>query len=283
MKGRLLISLVVFLIANTLQAQNVLEQYIQTGLESNIALQRKELSYTKSLAALREAKGLFFPKLSIEARYSVARGGRAIIFPVGDLMNPVYDNLDLLNGFGEAASPDYPTIPDYPSIQNEEINFLRETEHETVVRIAMPVFNAAILNNHRIKQNLTEVEKISVGIYKRELVKEIKTAYFNYAKAEEAYALYQNTVKLVEENLRTSESLHRNNKVTIDQVYTAKAEVEAIEQELAVAEKNVQVSRAYFNFLLNREYNEPIELISKELLPSICDVIGGCSQNGFPN
>ncbi len=245
-----------------LQAQNqtALDRYLQTALDNNIALQQKNLSYEKSLAALREAKNTFFPKLSLEARFSVANGGRTIDFPIGDLMNPVYQNLNLINNLNEAANPDYPTLPEYPELDNEQIYFLRPTEHETKLRVVMPVFNAAILQNHRIKQNLAEVEKISVEVYKEELTLEVKKAYFNYAKAVQAQELYENTLALVQENQRTSESLHRNNKVTLDVTYAATAQVAEIEQQLAEAEKNVKVAEAYFNFLLNRNYNDPIEV-----------------------
>ena len=259
--------LILFLNLNLTAQEAPLDYYLNTALESNIALQRQELSYEKSLAALKEAKGLFFPKLSIEARYSVAKGGRAFEIPIGDLMNPVYDNLNLINSFGQSASPDYPTIPDYPQIENTQVNFLRETEHETKVRVAMPVFNTAILQNHRIKQNMVEAEKISVGIYKRELIKEVKAAYFNYAKAAQAVILFNNTLDLVKENLRTTESLQRNHKVTVDVVYSAKAEVEEVNQQLAEAEKNANIAKAYFNFLLNRDYDSEIELIAENELP----------------
>ena len=83
-----------------------LKNYIDQALESNIALQRKELSYTKSLEALKEAKAMYLPNLSFNSRYSVANGGRAFEFPIGDLMNPVYQNLNLLNSYGQAADPD---------------------------------------------------------------------------------------------------------------------------------------------------------------------------------
>ncbi len=262
----LLISLLGF--SSAAWSQNsVLDQYIQTALGGNIALEQKELSYQQSLAALEEAKNLFFPKLSLEARYSVARGGRAFEISVGDLMNPVYNNLNLINGLGRANSPDYPVIPAYPTIQNEQINFLRETEHETKVRVAMPVFNAAILQNHKIKQNLSAAEQISVDIYKRELVKEVKTAYFNYLKAQEAVSLFENTLALVQENERTSESLYKNHKVTIDAVYTANAEVEGVKQQLIEAQKNEKTARAFFNLLLNRPYEAAIETLSLDNLP----------------
>ncbi|MCB0579222.1 MAG: TolC family protein [Phaeodactylibacter sp.] len=243
-----------------------LDAYIHTALESNIALQRQGLSYEKSLAALDEAKGMFFPRLSIQARYSVARGGRAFVIPIGDLMNPVYQNLNQINSLAQATYPDYPTVPLYPMINNEEVNFLRETEQETVLRLQMPIFNQAILQNQRIRQNLAEAEKISVDIYRRELVKEVKVAYFNHAQARQGVAILENALALVQENLRTSESLYQNHKVTLDVVYSAQAEVEGVEQQLAEAVKNEKTAKAYFNFLLNRDYDADIEQLPDEAL-----------------
>ena len=266
--NKLIVALLSFFFLSTLvnAQEQPLEAYINTALANNIALQRQGLSYEKSLAALEEAKAMFFPRLSIQARYSVARGGRAFTIPIGDLMNPVYQNLNQINTLAQATYPDYPTVPEYPMISNEEINFLRETEQETVLRLQMPVFNQAILQNQRIRHNLSEAEKVSVDIYRRELVKEVKVAYFNYAQARQGVGILENALALVQENLRTSESLQRNHKVTLDVVYSARAEVEEVEQQLAEAVKNEKTAKAYFNFLLNRNYEEEIEPIPEEVL-----------------
>ncbi|MEL6925337.1 MAG: TolC family protein [Bacteroidota bacterium] len=242
------------------QTGQQLQQYIQQALSSNIALQQKELSYKKSLAALQEAKALFFPTLSLQARYSVAAGGRAFDLPLGDLMNPVYNNLNLINARNQSTNPDYPSIPAYPMLENESINFLRPTEQETKLRVVYPVFNAAIRNNHKIKKEMVTAESISVDIYKKELSKEVKVAYFNYAQAVEGVRLFENTEKLVAENLRTSKSLYKNHKVTVDVVYLAEAQLQSVAQQKAEAVKNEQVARAYFNFLLNREFDSPVLL-----------------------
>lgn len=259
--------LFVFVSWSAIAQEASLDQYVQQALNNNLALQQKGYSYEKSLAALKEAKQMFLPRLSLEARYSLARGGRTIDIPVGDLVNPTYQNLNLLNGVAQSASPDYPTIPEYPTIPNESINFLRESEQETKVRVAMPVFNSAILANHRIKQHLTEVEKTSVEVYQRELTKEVKTAYYNFAKARVATGIYENALALTQENLRTTESLQRNHKATIDVVYQAQAEVEKVQQQLSEAVKNQKVAQAYFNFLLNRDYEAEIPLTETTTLP----------------
>ncbi|MCB0642792.1 MAG: TolC family protein [Phaeodactylibacter sp.] len=261
-------SLVVFFLffGGLLSAQTtLLDQYISTALESNIALRQQELSYAKSLATLKEAKALFFPTLSLEARYSRATGGRVIEIPVGDLMNPVYANLNLLNSIGAATSPDYPNIPEYPVIENSQENFLRSEEHETKLRLIQPVFNAAILQNHQIRKDLNEAERISVDIYKRSLVQEVKEGYFKYMQAVEAEKLYLETLALVEENLRTTESLFKYHKVTKDAVYGAEAQVKEVEQELAELQASKYLAQAYFNFLLNRPTEAEIEQTDLEL------------------
>ncbi|MEO1513533.1 MAG: TolC family protein [Bacteroidota bacterium] len=260
MSKKILFIFCLFLASWTLAAQSSkLDGYISEALRSNISLQQKNLSYEKSLAALKEAKAMFYPSLSLEARYSVARGGRTFDLPLGDLMNPIYNNLNLINQSAQAANPNYPEVPLYSDIPNEQVNFLRETEHETKLRVILPVFNTAILNNHRIRQNLSEVEKLSVDVYKRELTKEVKMAYYNYLKASEAVVLFENTTKLVEENLRTTQSLNKYDKATIDVVYAAEAEVKRVEQQLAAAEKDRNVAQAFFNFLLNRDYEAEVE------------------------
>lgn len=244
-----------------LSAQNgALDQYIGQALSSNISLQEKNLSYEKSLEALKEAKALFLPQLALNARYSVAQGGRTIDFPIGDLLNPVYQNLNTINSLEQAMYPDYPSIPEYPTLSNEQINFLRPTEQETKLSLVMPVFNTAIIQNQRIHENLVAAAEISVTAYQRELVKEVKVAYYNYAQATQGVQIWENALELVEENLRTTESLHRNNKVTLDVVYSAKAEVSEVEQQLAEAQKQRHMAQAYFNFLLNRDYNAAIEI-----------------------
>ncbi len=259
-------TLIVIVLASALLTgqSGQLDRYIAVALESNIALQRRDLSYEKSLAALREAKNQFLPAVGLQARFSAAQGGRTFEIPIGDLVNPVYNNLDLLNGLAQDALPDYPAIPEYPHINNEEVYFLRETEQETFVRLTWPVFNSAILYNQKIRENLSQVEQTSVDIYRRELVMEVKTAYFNYLKTVQGVDLYRNTLALVQENLRTSESLFRNHQVTVDEVYASRAQVAGVEQQLARARKQERVARAYFNFLLNRPHDADVAIEEPE-------------------
>ena len=202
--------------------EDILEQYIQQGLESNLALQQKENNYYKQLFALQEARGMFYPKLGFYARYSVAEGGRTIDLPIGDMMNPVYGTLNEITtslynlGLSDQV---FPT----EELENEEIRFLRPTEHDTKLRLVQPVFNTDIYFNAKINKNLLAIKKADVNMYKRSLVAEIKTAYFNYLKTLEYNELLIKTRELLMENIRVSKRLHDNDKVTIDAVYRSEA------------------------------------------------------------
>lgn len=231
----------------------ILDHYVKVGLESNLALRQKQLSYEKSLAALREAKGMFFPNISFNARYTLASGGRTIDFPVGDLMNPVYSSLNALT----ANLPPDQQFPDM-MVENQKFNFYRPTEHETKLSLTQPVFNRQIHFNYRIRQDQAKAEEIDVNIFKRELVAEIRKGYYNYLQAWYVVELLNQTLEVVDENVRVNESLFRNDKVTIDVVERSKAEYSKVEQQIAEAEKNRRVAASYLNFLMNKPLDEEI-------------------------
>jgi len=247
--------------------ENILENYIEEGLESNLALQEKYNSYQKSILALEEAKGLFMPDISFNLRYSVTQGGRTIELPIGDLMNPVYSTLNGITG-AMALSGQIPPTSIFPdtSINNEQINFLRPTEHETKLRMVQPLINTQIWNNYKIKKEFINIEKADAETYKRYLVAEIKTAYFNYLSTEKIIELLNNTQKLVNENYRVNQKLYENDKITYDIVLRSKAEIDKLQQQIAEANKNQKVARSYFNFLLNKPLNQ-------EIIPSDWDTV----------
>jgi outer membrane protein len=245
-----MISMMLF--ALCVRAQNVLDQYIQDALENNLALQQKEFSLEMSIAALKQARGMFLPSLSIEARYTRAGGGRKISIPVGDLMNPVYATLNqLLSQSGQ--------IPLFPeNIPNVTEPFLREKEHESKIRLIQPIFQPAILSQYHIKSSLKKIDQAARDIYRRDLVLEVKTAYFNFLETLQIQSLLRETEALLIENLQVSQSLFDHDKVTRAVVLRAEAELHAFHQQQAEADKNHHLAKAYFNFLLNRPLDNEI-------------------------
>jgi len=231
-----------------------LDGYVAEGLKNNLALKQQEFNLSKSLEALKEARGLFFPTVSIQARYSRAGGGRLIEIPIGDLMNPVYGSLNSLFRF-HGIDPQFPT-----NLPNEVVPFLREREHETKLRMVQPLFQPAIYHNYKIRSSLSKVEEATVSVFKRQLIADIRSAYFDYAKTTQITELLEQTQVLLEENLRISENLFSNGKATEDIVFRAKAELADLDQKKAEAEKNKTLASGYFNFLINRDLDAPIEI-----------------------
>src|SRR4030042_3718315 len=90
----------------------VINNYTAEGRENNLTQKQKEYNYEKSLAALQEAKAMFFPDVYLNARYTWADGGRVIELPVGDMLNPVYTSLNYLLQTDE-----------FPQIDNQEFVF----------------------------------------------------------------------------------------------------------------------------------------------------------------
>lgn len=96
------------------KAQSPLDTYISQALQQNIRVQQQKLTLEAAKADLKLARQQLLPTLSVNARYSVAYGGRAFIIPVGDLVNPIYSNLNALN---EVASRLRPTTRLFRNIQ----------------------------------------------------------------------------------------------------------------------------------------------------------------------
>ncbi|MFZ1292193.1 MAG: TolC family protein [Melioribacteraceae bacterium] len=247
MKSKVILFLAIFSVQIFAQNETI-ENYIKFGLQNNLALKQKQFDLEKSLSSLNEAEGMFFPSIGINARYTRSGGGRSIIFPVGDLVNPIYGSLNYL-----LQQNVFPT-----NIQNEIIPFLREKEHETKISLVQPIFQPAIFYNYKIQDKLSEISNLEKQIYSRSLVAQIKNSYFNFLKTKSVQQIYENTLELVEENLRVCESLHENDKITIDVVYRAKAEVSEIEQKLLEASNNRELAISYFNFLLNKPLESEI-------------------------
>ncbi len=111
------------------------------------------------------------------------------------------------------------------------------------------------------------MEREKLNVFKRQLVTDIKSAYFTYLKTVGVEKLLNNTRELLKENLRVSESLFKNDKVTREVVYRSKAELSDLEMQIAEAEKNSRMAAAYFNFLLNRPLDAEIAVPEKENKP----------------
>lgn len=245
-------------------APAALDSLINTALQNNLALQQRTIDWEKAWRAQQAAQGMFLPRVSLEARYSRAEGGRQIDFPIGDIVNPIYSSLNML-----MQQPVFPS-----DVPNEAIPFLREREHETRLRVVQPVLQPAIYYNLQFQSLLKDIHYDARRVYARQLVADVKRAYYDVLKTQKIRVLYDSTRVLLEENLRVSKALFENDKVTEADVFRAKAELADLNQKQAKARKDAQLARAQLNFLLNRDLETPIAvdaLPDREPSPALYD------------
>lgn len=249
----LFISLV--LVTQFATAQSQLDQYIQEGFSRNQAIARQNFQLEKSMYALQEAKALFMPSASLISSYTKASGGRTIDFPTGDLLNGVYSTLNQLTSSQK-----------FPQLANQSIQLTPDNFYDAKVRASMPLINTEIMYAKKIRKEDITRQQATVNVYKRQLVKDIKTAYYQYHQATRAVDIYNNALLLVKENIRVNQSMLSNGIRNNTSLTRAQTEQQKIEAAITQAENTQQNARAYFNFLLNKPLTDTIQLDSTALV-----------------
>lgn len=237
-------------------AQTNLDAYIKTALNNNETIKQQQFLLTKSLYALKEAKSLFLPSVGFNATYTVADGGRTVDIPIGDLLNPVYKTLNQMTGTNN-----------FPQVQNQSILLNPNNFYDAKLRTTYPILNAEIEYNHKIKKQQYGLQEIEISLYKRELVKEVKNAWYKYLQSCEAVTIYQTALSLVKENLRVNTSLFNNQKVNRTAVLRSDNEVSKYNALLESSIQTQKNAKAYFNFLLNEDLNTEIITDSVMAIP----------------
>lgn len=229
-------------------SQTLLDNYISEGLKNNLVLQQKKISLDKALHALKIANGMFAPTVALQGNYTSGTGGRSISIPVGDMLNPVYSTLNQLTDSEQ-----------FPQIENVNQNFFPNNFYDVKVRTSVPIINSDLIYNKKIRQQQTVLQEFETEIYKRELVKNIKVAYFNYLSAKEAINIYESALTRALESKRVNESLVSNGKGLQAYVLRSESEIEIIRAQTTDAQNQSQNAQLYFNFLLNRGSDESID------------------------
>jgi outer membrane protein len=251
----LLTLLGVVLASNVLRAQgNTLDAYIREAFANSPALKEKQFYLERNLVALEEAKRLFYPNVGLNGTYTLAAGGREISFPVGDLLNPVYSTLNQLT-----------KTNNFPQVENVNELLAPNNFYDVKVRTQQPIINAEIKINRKVKTAQVSLQEIDAQVYKRELAKNIKVAYFQYLQSLEAIRIYEKALQLLDESKRVNESLVRNDKALPSAITRVNGEIAQVEAQAVEARKMQKNATAYFNHLLSRGLDEPIAVDSNSM------------------
>lgn len=240
------------------KAQDKLDDYIRQGLTSNQSIKQQNFLLEKNVYALKEAKSLFLPDVTFSTTYIKADGGRTIDFPAGDLLNTAYATLNKLTGTNS-----------FPQLQNQHILINPDNFYDAKFRTTLPILNAELIYNKKIRQKQVDLQKTEVLLYQRELVKEIKTAYYNYLKAINATKIYESSLRLVEEGQHINTKLFENSKVNRTAVLRSQNEVAKINASLITAKKSAESAQYYLNFVVNRPLTDSIQTNEITALPPL--------------
>lgn len=225
-----------------------LEKYIQQGLQQNLQLQKNNLAVEKQTYKVKEAKSSRLPVVTFDPSYILALGGRRLEFPIGDLFNPAYQALNELT-----QTSDFPT-----DLANLDEQLTPNNFHDTRVYASMPIYNPAIYYNLKAQEQLISVEQAKINAYEVELKKEIKVAYYNYFKTFEVLKVLEASEKLLKEVYRFNQKLVKYDKATIDVLSGVKFEIAQLNSNRANVINQQIVAKAYFNSLLNRNFDTAI-------------------------
>ena len=253
--------LLLFFALPVLGQKSVLDNYIATAFQQNITVQQKSIQVEKAMLALKSAQSLYQPNISFQGAYQSGEGGRSIAFPVGDLLNPVYSTLNALT-----------RTTQFPQIANVETNFFPRNFYDMKVQSTMPIYNKDLSYNKQLQGQQIELQQVDLSLYKRELVKQIKTAYFQFLLSLGLQKVYQNSLHVAQEGKKINQKLVDNGKGLPAYILRADSEIAQIQAQQADAAKQSESARMYFNFLLNAPLTNDIQ-IDFEVEKAISEVI----------
>lgn len=230
------------------QQKTQLDEYISFAFAQNQGLKQQQFDLERAMFALKEAKAMYMPTVSMLGSYTKADGGRTIDVPVGDLVNPIYTALNTLTSSNK-----------YPQIANQSFLLNPDNFYDVKLRTSLSLINEEIRYNKLIKQQLISSQQAALNVYKRALVKDIKTAYYHYYQALQGVEAYNSALQLINENIRVNTSLLKNGVKNGTSLLRAQTEQQKTNAALVNAERTADNAKAYFNFLLNRPLKEEIK------------------------
>ena len=228
----------------------VLEAYIEEGLAQNLGLSRENTIWEEQQLKVEEARGNYFPTVSLNASYIRALGGRTFAFPLGSLFNPVYTSLNEISG-----TPTFPT-----DLEDQEFQLTPNDFLDARFFITQPIYNPQIYYGYKAQQELLSVQEAQIQTVQDDLRKDISVSYYNYAKTRAVLDIYDSTEVQLRELLRFNKALVKHEKATEDIIATVEFELDRLQSNRVETLKDQAVAQAYFNSLLHRPLDEPIEV-----------------------
>lgn len=236
---------------NSLKGQSsILDQYVKEALDNNLTVQSEFLKKEKQGSRVEQAKKLWRPSIDFAGSYLLAKGGRTLNFPVGDLFNPVYGTLNQLTQTNQ-----FPTDLENLNTQLTPNNFI-----DMQLSIAQPIINSTIKYNQMIQNELIRMNDLDIGLSRNEIAAQVKTGYYNYLKTFEGLRILEETEVLLNDVLSFNKKLVKYDKATPDILSDVEFQIANLASQRAVLSEQQQLAKAYFNLLRNQPLESEVEV-----------------------
>ncbi|MBA4313928.1 MAG: TolC family protein [Limnobacter sp.] len=253
--------LMAFQVQQPSQAGTPLDDYLSQAMSNNPALAQASFEVEAERQRLENLRARFYPSLALQARASVAEGGRTIDFPAGDLLNPVYATLN-----AQAVAAGQP--PRFPTVENQSIPLLRPTEQDTRLIVRGPIYEPVLDQQLQAQTQAVGAQEAAQLQVKEELVRDLHTAYWQYAQAKARITILEASLRTLKENERINTVLYKAGETTLDAPKRAEAETLEIQVALRQAQTQALLAKEYFNLLRYAPNDSAVELPQEELNPS---------------
>ena len=220
---------------------------VAEALRNNLGLAEESLAVVRAEAGLRDARGRFFPSLSLDGRYSQLSGA----LNLGDFVNPAYAALNQVIGSNRFPTDIDVTIP---------------FQYESRVRLIQPLFNASILANHSLAKHTRDGQRLQHGAAARSLAARAQSAFLEVGAARSARRTWESTLALVTESERVAQRLVDAGRATPDQVLRARADRSDVQQNLDAARQTESAAARAFNQILHRPLDSSVDELPDSLL-----------------
>ena len=220
---------------------------VAEALRNNLGLAEESLAVVRAEAGLRDARGRFFPTLSLDGRYSELSGA----LNLGDFVNPAYAALNQVIG-----SKRFPT----------DLDVTIPFQYESRVRLIQPLFNASILANHSLAKHTRDGQRLQHGAAARSLAARAQSAFLEVGAARSARRTWESTLALVTESERVAQRLVDAGRATPDQVLRARADRSDVQQNLDAARQTESAAARAFNQILHRPLDSSVDELPDSLL-----------------
>jgi|GEM_PF-1105889 len=234
--------------SGALFGQSALDQYVAQGLQTNLSVKQLDGDYQKAVWALKEAKNMYGPSMDVVATYTHNFRKPAEIPAASASSDAARGLLQLLENSNMGM------------VDGNNIYFPPPTQFQGGLQLTQPVYSAELAYNRQAKEASVKANKARLEDFKRELEADIRIAYFQYLQAFGILKASGQGVTLAHESLSAVEKLILNQKTTKDALYKAKATASEMDAMQRNAQNDLARAQYYFNFLINRPAETPIEV-----------------------